>query len=98
LVGGVFIQAFKAVTSGDDGKMPCKVMNERWVGRHLLCDVVLEDLAILGVTVSGSIYGESVKTWMNAAIPEDVRNEIDKAVLVVYHRGSSSCFSKRLCW
>ncbi len=69
--------------------MSCKVVNERWVGRHLLCDVVLEDLAILGVTACGSVYGESVKTWFNAAIPQDVRNEIEKAVLIVDHRGSS---------
>jgi hypothetical protein len=75
--------------------MPCKVMNERWVGNHLLCDVVLEDLAILGVTASGSIYSESVKTWFNPAIPKDVRNEIETAVLAVYHRGSSTSLSKR---
>jgi hypothetical protein len=81
---------------GDDGKMPCKVVNERWVGSHLLCDVVLEDLAILGVTASGSVYSESVTTWFNLAIPKDVRNEIEKAVLLVYHRGGSTHFSKRL--
>jgi len=63
--------------------MPCRVANERWLGSHLLCDVVLDHLAVLGVTASG----ESVKPWFNPAIPEDVRNEIEKAVLAVYCRG-----------
>jgi hypothetical protein len=76
--------------------MPCKVVNERWVGRHLRCHVVLEDLVILGVTASGSAYGESVATWFNPAIPKDVRNEVERAVLLAYHRGDSTRFSKRL--
>ena len=76
--------------------MPCKVVNERWVGRHLVCDVVLENLVVLGVTASGSGYGESVKIWVNTAIPKGVRNEIQKAVLDVYHQGGSVRFGERL--
>ena len=76
--------------------MPCKVLNERWLGCHLHCDVVLEDLAILGVTACGSVYAESVKIWFNAALPKDVRNEIEKAVLAAYHRDSSIQFQQRI--
>ena len=76
--------------------MPCKVMNERWVGRLLVCDVVLEDLAVLGVTACGSAYGESVKTWFNPAVPQAVRNKIETAVLVAYHRVVRSRLSERL--
>jgi hypothetical protein len=62
--------------------MRCRVANERWAGCHLLCDVVLDDLAVLGVTASG----ENVKPWFNPTIPEDVRNVIEKAVLARYRR------------
>ena len=68
--------------------MRCRVANERWVGCHLFCDVVLDHLAVLGVRASG----ESVKPWFNPAIPEDVRNEIEKAVLAVYCRGRSDSY------
>ena len=70
--------------------MPCKVVNERWVGRHLRCDVVLEDLVVLGVTACGSAYGENVTTWFNPAVPKRVKNEIERAVLVIYRRGIQS--------
>jgi hypothetical protein len=70
--------------------MTCKVVNERWKGRHLLCDVVLDDLAVLGVTVSGSAYDENVKTWFNPAVPKGVKDEIERAVLVIYRVGIQS--------
>lgn len=76
--------------------MRSKVMNERWMGRLLVCDVVLEDLAVLGVTASGSAYGESITTWFNPAVPQDAKDEIEKAVHVAYHRAIGSRSSARL--
>jgi hypothetical protein len=66
--------------------MPCRVINQRWVGSHLLCDVVFDHLAVLGVRASS----ESVKPWTNPAIPKNVRKEIENAVLLVYRRSRSS--------
>jgi hypothetical protein len=62
--------------------MRSRVAHERWVGCHLSCDVIVDDLAVLGVTASSA----SVRPWFNPAIPEDVRNEIEKAVLALYRR------------
>jgi hypothetical protein len=86
--GSCALVRFQGGVDSGEGKMPCRVVNERWVGSHLLCDVVLDHLAVLGVTACS----ESVKPWFNPAIPEDVRNEIEKAVLAVYCRGRSDSY------